>query len=102
MSTSVTETSAARVADVAITNDTLAVTFCDGRSILIPLTWYPRLVHATPQERNHWRLLDDGRGIHWEDVDEDISVANLLAGRPSGESVASFARWREARKQVKA
>lgn len=61
----------------------------------LPLAWFPRLVHGTPQERAHWRLIGDGRGIHWPDLDEDISVENLLAGKPSGESRASFKRWLE-------
>jgi hypothetical protein len=63
----------------------------------VPLSWYPRLVHGTPEERQHWRLIADGQGIHWPDLDEDISVANLLAGKPSGESQRSFKRWLEGR-----
>jgi len=79
--------------DVSITEDTLNVELSDGRSISAPLEWYPRLVHATQDERNNWRLIGRGHGIHWEDLDEDISVEGLLAGRPSGESQASFKRW---------
>ena len=79
--------------DVSITEDTLNVELSDGRSISVPLEWYPRLVHATQDERNNWRLIGRGHGIHWEDLDEDISVEGLLAGKPSGESQASFKKW---------
>ena len=78
---------------VRVTADTIAVTLCDGRDIAVPLAWYPRLLHATPEERARWRWLGGGEGMHWDDLDEDISVENLLAGRRSGESEASFARW---------
>jgi hypothetical protein len=80
-----------------ITDDTLSVDFSDGRSIAVPLGWYPRLEHASPGERQNWRLIGNGVGIHWEDIDEDISVEGLLAGKPSGESQASFKRWLESR-----
>ncbi len=69
----------------------------DGRTLAVPLAWYPRLLHATPAERANWRLIGNGQGIHWPDLDEDISVGNLLAGKPSGESQASFKLWREGR-----
>ena len=82
---------------VTVTEDTLSVELSDGRAISVPLTWFPRLVHATPQERSNWRLIGKGQGIHWEDLDEDISVEGLLAGRPSGESQASFKKWLEKR-----
>jgi len=82
---------------VRITDDTLSVELSDGRTISVPLAWFPRLSCATQEERNHWRLIGRGQGIHWEDIDEDISVENLLAGRPSSESQASFKRWLAAR-----
>jgi len=75
--------------DVHITEDTLSVDFSDGRSISVPLGWYPRLEHASPEERKNWRLIGNGLGIHWEDIDEDISVKGLLAGKPSGENFPS-------------
>ena len=78
---------------VAITEDTLTADLSDGRTISVPLTWYPRLVHATMEERCNWRLVGGGAGIHWPDLDEDPSVEGLLAGRPSGESQRSFTRW---------
>jgi len=88
---------------VAITKDTLTVDLSDGRTISVPLAWFPRLLHATSQERKHWRLIGKGQGIHWEDIDEDISVEGLLAGRPSGESQSSFKKWlkqRSSRRQL--
>jgi hypothetical protein len=78
---------------VDVTDDTLSVDLADGRTIAVPLAWYPRLAHATGKERNTWRLIADGRGIHWPDIDEDISVANLLGGQPSAESQGSLKKW---------
>jgi hypothetical protein len=82
---------------VAVSNDTLSVDLSDGRTISVPLAWYPRLAHATPDERNRWRLIGNGQGIHWPGVDEDISVEGLLAGKSSGESQASLKKWLESR-----
>jgi hypothetical protein len=79
--------------DVKATEDTLSVELSDGRTISVPLGWYPRLEHASPAERANWRLIGQGQGIHWEDIDEDISVEGLLAGKSSGENQASFKRW---------
>jgi hypothetical protein len=59
----------------------------------LPIAWFPRLLHSSEQERNNWRLIGRGQGIHWEDVDEDISIEGLIAGRPSGESQESFKKW---------
>ena len=78
---------------VAVTQDTLCVDLSDGRTISVPLAWYPRLLHAAADERAAWRLIANGRGIHWETIDEDISVEGLVAGKPSGESQASFKKW---------
>jgi hypothetical protein len=63
-----------------------------------PVVWYPRLLNGTPGERNNWRLIADGEGIHWPDLDEDLSVDSLIVGRPSGESQESLKRWLEGRK----
>lgn len=82
---------------VHVTEDTLSVDLSDGRSISVPLGWYPRLEHASLQEKTNWRLIGNGVGIHWEDIDEDISVEGLLAGKPSGESQLSFKKWLQAR-----
>jgi hypothetical protein len=79
--------------DVEITADTLGVELSDGRRISVPLSWYPRLLYGTDAERRRWRLIGRGQGIHWPLLDEDISVEGLLAGKPSGESQASFKRW---------
>jgi hypothetical protein len=62
-----------------------------------PLAWYPRLLHGTPEERGNWRLIGSGEGVHWPDLDEDLSMEGLISGRPSGESQASLKRWLEAR-----
>jgi len=84
--------------DVLVTEDTLTVDMSDGRTISVPTAWYPRLLHATQEERTNWRMIGRGHGIHWEDIDEDISVEGLLAGKSSGESQTSFKKWLEARK----
>jgi hypothetical protein len=78
---------------ITVTEDTLSVDLNDGRTISVPLAWFPRLLHASPQERKNWRLIGKGQGIHWADLDEDISVEGLLAGKPSGESQSSFQKW---------
>ena len=83
--------------DVHVSEDTLSVELSDGRTISVPIDWYPRLTHATEQERSSWRIIGKGHGIHWEDLDEDISVKNLLTGMPSGESQTSFKKWLDAR-----
>lgn len=88
-----------RAISVMLEDDTLGVDLSDGRSIAVPLSWYPRLVHGTPTERGRWRLIADGEGIHWPDLDEDISVAALLAGARSGESPRSLEAWLKRRKQ---
>ena len=93
MNISAIEKEIPKAEDVKITDDTLSVDLRDGRTISVPLEWFPRLVHATLEERNNWRLIGKGHGIHWEDIDEDISVKGLLAGKPSGESQASFKKW---------
>ena len=87
----------AKAQSVSVTADTLAVDLSDGRTISVPLVWFPRLLHGTPEERSNWRFIGGGVGVHWPDLDEDISVENLLAGKPSGESQSSFKRWLEKR-----
>lgn len=86
--------------DVHVSEDTLSVELSDGRTISVPIDWYPRLTHATEQERSNWRVIGKGHGIHWEELDEDISVGNLLAGIPSGESQSSFKKWLLARMRI--
>ena len=93
MSTSTVEIAVPHAENVTVRADTLYVELSDGRTLSVPLDWYPRLLHSSPEERKNWTLIGRGRGIHWEDLDEDISVAGLLAGRPSGESQLSFKKW---------
>ena len=98
MYVSTTEISVPQAMVVSVTEDALAVQLSDGRDISVPLSWYPRLVHATPEERDRWEFIGGGEGIHWPDLDEDISVEMLLAGRKSGESRRSFRQWLEAKR----
>src|SRR5919206_3428800 len=93
MSSSAVEPREALATRVEVSADTLSVELADGRTIAAPLAWYPRLEHGTAEERGTWRLIGGGRGIHWPALDEDISVANLLAGQPSAESQSSFKKW---------
>lgn len=79
--------------NVEVSDGTLSVDLADGRTIAVPLDWFPRLSHGTHEERNRWRLIAGGRGIHWPALDEDISTVNLLAGKSSSESQASFKKW---------
>ena len=93
MSSFAVESRMARATAVVVSEDTLTVDLADGRTLAAPLAWYPRLAHATAEERNSWRLIANGQGIHWPAIDEDISVANLLSGQPSGETQSSFKNW---------
>ncbi len=97
MSTLASELQTVKAQEVQISEDTLTVDLNDGRTILVPVAWYPRLWHGTPNERQNWRLIGDGVGIHWPDLDEDISIEGLLLGRRSGESQRSLKRWLEKR-----
>ena len=97
MTTSAIELEIPSAENVVVTEDTLSVDLSDGRTISVPTAWYPRLMHAEPKERDNWRLIGGGHGIHWEDIDEDISVEGLLTGKPSGESQQSFKKWLETR-----
>lgn len=92
-----TETAAAK--NVRVTDRALVVELRDGRVVSVPLAWYPRRAEGSPRERRRWELLGPGIGIHWPDLDEDISVEGLLQGLPSGESVASLEEWRAGRKR---
>ena len=98
MSISETELGEVVAQNVCVTDDSLAVDLADGRTITVPLAWFPRLENGTPDECANWRFIGNGDGIHWPDLDEDISVASLLAGRRSGEGQASLRRWIEKRK----
>lgn len=86
------------ITNVLVTEGQFTIALADGRELIVPLDWYPRLVHATPQEKSNWRILGDGYAIEWPDLDEFIGVEGLLAGRHSGESQASLRQWLSARK----
>ena len=98
MSTLVTEREVFAVS-VVFTDDAMTVGLDDGRALSVPLAWYPRLLKGTPIEREHFELIGDGEGIHWPQLDDDISVEGLLAGRRSAESAASLSRWLEQREK---
>ena len=93
MSISPIEIELPKAEDVRVTNDSLIVDLSDGRTISVPLEWFPRFYMRLREERRNWRLIGRGHGIHWEEIDEDISVEGLVAGRPSGESQRSFKKW---------
>jgi hypothetical protein len=92
-------TSASRItppplaASVEVTEDTIVVGLVDGRVVSAPITWYPRLLHGTVDERKNYRFIGRGEGIHWPDLDEDINVEALLLGLPSSESQRSLKAW---------
>jgi hypothetical protein len=88
------------IQDVLVTDEALTVDLRDGRTISVPLAWYPRLWHGTQEERSQWRLIGRGAGIHWPELDEDISVEGLILGRPSTESPQSLQRWLDQREHV--
>ncbi len=98
MSTLVTEHDVFAVS-VQFSDDSMTVTLDDGRSLSVPLAWYPRLLDGTPAERNDYELIGRGEGIHWPRLDEDTSVEGLLAGRRSAESAASLAKWKQRRQE---
>jgi hypothetical protein len=87
-----------RVMNVSVTDDTLSVDLEDGRTVSIPIGWYPRLAHGTPAERANVQIAGAGFGLHWPDLDEDIGVEGILLGKPSTESPQSFEKWLKARK----
>jgi hypothetical protein len=92
------EVQEARAQSVRLDNEALTVDLVDGRTIIVPLVWFPRLWHSTARERKHYEVVGDGAYIHWPDLDEDLTIAGLLAGRPSGESPQSLKKWLDARK----
>ena len=101
MSTLRIEQSEARAQHVKVRADTLTVDLTDGRTISVPLAWFPRLLHGSVSERSNWRFIARGEGIHWTDLDEDISVEGLLHGQQSRESHASLERWLKNRQRKK-
>ncbi|MCA1839120.1 MAG: DUF2442 domain-containing protein [Actinobacteria bacterium] len=93
MSSSALEPRSVEAQSVKFTEDSLVVDLVDGRTISVPISWYPRLVYGTPQERAEWELIGRGSGIHWPKLDEDVSIDGILAGNPSKESRASLQKW---------
>ena len=89
-----------RIDNVMVTDDTLSVDLEDGRTISVPIGWYPRLANGTPEERANFQISGAGYGIHWPDLDEDIGTQGLLLGKKSTESPSSFERWLKSRKQT--
>lgn len=89
----------ARALAVRVTDDSLTVDLVDGRTIIVPLVWFPRLWHGSPDERGRLEIFGDGAYIHWPELDEDLSVASLLLGRHSGESSKSLKKWSAARRK---
>ena len=89
----------ARVVNVLVTDDTLSIDLEDGRTVSVPIGWYPRLAYGTPAERANFQIIGAGYGIHWPDLDEDLGVEGLLLGKRSAESPASFERWLQRREQ---
>lgn len=98
MSSSAVDIQEARAQSVRVSGNALEVDLLDGRTIIVPLAWFPRLWHGTLRERNHLEIFGDGAYIHWPDLDEDLTVAGLLAGRRSEESPQSLSRWLSSRK----
>ncbi len=97
MSTLVIDVESVRADDIEVNDATLVVHLREGRSISVPLAWYPRLWYGTPEEREQFDIIGDGMFIHWPQLDEDLSVAGILAGRRSAESQQSLKRWLAAR-----
>ncbi|MGI9065256.1 MAG: DUF2442 domain-containing protein [Pyrinomonadaceae bacterium] len=98
MSSLATETQEGRAQSVKVTDEALIVDLVDGRTIIVPLVWFPRLWHGTNRERNRFEIFGDGAYLHWPDLDEDLTVEGLLAGRKSGESPQSLEKWLSLRK----
>ena len=99
MSTSSPTIEPATARAVRVTREALIVELHDGRTVSVPVAWYPRLAHGSMKERQQWELIGPGIGIHWPALDEDISVDGLLKGLPSGESPESLNRWLSARRR---
>ena len=93
MNFSSTEVGDARAQAVEVREDTIVLDLVDGRTMTVPIVWYPRLWHGVKEERAHFELLDEGRYIHWPDLDEDLSIEGMVAGRRSGENAESLRKW---------
>jgi len=91
------EVQEAKAQSVSVSEDSLTIDLVDGRTVIVPLVWYPRLWYGTREERSNFEIIGDGTLIHWPDLDEDLSVSGILAGRQSGESRQSLKKWLEKR-----
>ncbi len=100
MRTSRAEAATPLAVHARIIEDAIILDLSDGRTVTAPLAWYPRLLHGTARERRHWRLIGGGEGVHWPELDEDVSVEGLLDGRPSAESQPSFEKWLAGRRPL--
>ncbi len=98
--TTLTEISISPAVNASVTDNLLTVELADGRKISVPTAWYPRLAHGTPKERRQWTISYSGQGLHWEALDEDISIEGLIAGRPSNENTAMIKKWMETRENI--
>ncbi len=99
MSISTDKRSEVLATNLRFSQESLIVDLADGRSVTLPLSRYPRLVHPTKQERENWEMLFDGEGFRWPDLDEDLSVDGFVKGRPYGEGKRSFERWLKAKNE---
>ena len=97
MNSSIPDVRIAEVLEVAVSEETLRVELSDGRTLSVPTGWYPRITYATEEKRGDWTTIDGGRGIHWPELDEDVSLQGLLGGRGSKEGQLSFWLWVETR-----
>ncbi len=97
MSFSPIEVRDARAQAIEVQEDTILLNLVDGRTMTVPIVWYPRLWYGTKAERAHFELLDEGRYVHWPDLDEDLSIEGMVAGRRSGENAESLRKWLAAR-----
>jgi hypothetical protein len=100
MSSSVAEINEARAKAISLSEEALTVDLSDGRTIIVPLVWFPRLWAGTQTERNHYEIFGEGGYIHWPDLDEDLRVQGLLAGKKSGESQTSLRNWLASREKI--
>ena len=98
MSSSGVDIQEARAQALSVSDEALAVDLVDGRTVIVPLVWYPRLWYGSAEERNHFEIFGDGAYIHWPELDEDLTVAGLLEGKRSGESAPSLKKWLASRK----
>lgn len=89
-----------KIVNVTVTDDTLSVDLEDGRTIAVPIGWYPRLAYGTPAERANVQISGAGYGMHWPDLDEDLGIEGLLLGRQSTESASSLKRWLQRREET--